>query len=113
MPKCKVIFAWALRKLIFENNIDGISRLLKTVEAIKVQNGLSKIVYGLEPTGNYHKPLAAHLIRCDCNVVLVTGQAVFVPFNGLNILPIERVFVQACTCLSLTKLCHGQIVESG
>jgi transposase len=65
-----------LRKLIFENNIDGISRLLKTVEAIKVQNGLSKIVYGLEPTGNYHKPLAAHLIRCDCNVVLVTGQAV-------------------------------------
>lgn len=65
-----------LRKLIFENNIDGFSRLLKTVEAIRSQNGLSKIVYGLEPTGNYHKPLAMHLIRCDCNVVLVTGQAV-------------------------------------
>ncbi|MBU4464183.1 MAG: IS110 family transposase [Proteobacteria bacterium] len=65
-----------LRKLIFENNIDGFSRLLKTVEAIKIQNGLSKIVYGLEPTGNYHKPLATHLIRCDCDVVLVTGQAV-------------------------------------
>ncbi|MBW1833883.1 MAG: IS110 family transposase [Deltaproteobacteria bacterium] len=65
-----------LRKLIFENNINGFSRLLKTVEAIKVQNGLSKIVYGLEPTGNYHKPLAGHLIGCDCNVVLVAGQAV-------------------------------------
>jgi transposase len=65
-----------LRKLIFENNINGFSRLLKTVEAVKVQNGLSKIVYGVEPTGNYHKPLARHLIRCDCNVVLVTGQAV-------------------------------------
>lgn len=63
------------RKLIFENNLDGFSRLLKTADAIKSQNGLSKIVYGLEPTGNYHKPLARHLIRCDCNVVLVTGQA--------------------------------------
>ena len=49
-----------LRKLIFENNIDGFSRLLKTADEIKVQNGLSKIVYGLEPTGNYHKPLARH-----------------------------------------------------
>ena len=64
------------RKLIFENNLDGFSRLLKTAEAIKVQNGLSKIVYGLEPTGNYHKPLARHLIRCESNVVLVSGEAI-------------------------------------
>jgi len=65
-----------LRRLIFENNIEGFARLLTTADAIKSQNGLSKIVYGLEPTGNYHKPLARHLIRCDCDVVLVTGQAV-------------------------------------
>jgi transposase len=64
------------RKLIFENNMDGFSRLLKTAEAIKSQNSLSKSVYGMEPTGNYHKPLAGHLIRCDCNVVLVSGVAV-------------------------------------
>jgi transposase len=64
------------RKLIFENNLDGFSRLLKTAEAIKVQNSLCKIVYGLEPTGNYHKPLARHLIRCESNVVLVSGEAV-------------------------------------
>ena len=64
------------RKLIFKNNLDGFSRLLKTADEIKVQNGLSKIVYGLEPTGNYHKPLARHLIRCDSNVVLVSGEAV-------------------------------------
>ena len=44
------------RKLIFENNIDGFSRLLKTAEATKVQNGLSKSVYEMEPPGNYHKP---------------------------------------------------------
>jgi transposase len=64
------------RKLIFENNMDGFSMLLKTAEAIKFQNSLSKIVFGVEPTGNYHKPLARHLIRCDCNVVLVSGVAV-------------------------------------
>ncbi len=64
------------RKLIFENNLDGFSRLLKTADEIKVQNGLSKTLYGLEPTGNYHKPLARHLIRCDCNVVLVSGVAI-------------------------------------
>jgi transposase len=64
------------RKLIFENNIGGFSRLLKTGDTIKSQNGLSKIIYGVEPTGNYHKPLASHLIRCDCNVVLVSGVAV-------------------------------------
>ncbi len=65
-----------LKRLIFENNMDGYSRLLARTEAIKVQNGLSKIVFGLEPTGNYHKPLATHLIRCDHNVVLVSGVAV-------------------------------------
>ena len=65
-----------LRRLIFENNIDGFSKLLTQVEAVKARNGLSKIVFGLEPTGNYHKPLGRHLIRCGCNVVLVTGVAV-------------------------------------
>jgi len=65
-----------LRKLIFENNLAGFSRLLTTADAIKSQNSLSKIVYGMEPTGNYHKPLASYLIRCDSNVVLVSGEAV-------------------------------------
>jgi len=64
------------RKLIFENNFEGFSRLLKTADEIKLQNDFSKIVYGLEPTGNYHKPLARHLIRCGSNVVLVSGEAV-------------------------------------
>jgi len=65
-----------LRKLIFENNIEGFARLLAIADEIKSQNSLSKIVYGIEPTGNYHKALVRHLIRCDRNVVLVTGQAV-------------------------------------
>jgi transposase len=65
-----------LRKLIFENNLDGFRLLLEQSETIKNQNALNKIVFGLEPTGNYHKPLGAHLICCGCQVVLVTGKAV-------------------------------------
>ncbi len=63
-------------KLIFENDLAGFSKLLKVVKQIKSQHGLSKVVYGVEPTGNYHKPLGQHLIRCAKMVVLVTGQAV-------------------------------------
>jgi hypothetical protein len=64
------------KKLIFENNLDGFDKLLTTVAQLKSQNCLEKIVFGLEPTGNYHKPLARHLIRCGRNVVFVAGQAV-------------------------------------
>ncbi len=65
-----------LKKLIFENDLDGFGKLLQRCEAARVQNGLAKIVFGLEPTGNYHKPLANHLIESGCQVVLVTGKAV-------------------------------------
>lgn len=64
------------RKLIFENNLDGFRRLIEATDQIKAQYGLSKVVLGLEPTGNYHKPLARYLIRCERNVVLVAGQVV-------------------------------------
>jgi len=65
-----------LKKLIFENDRDGFRKLLQRCEAARVQNGLAKIVFGLEPTGNYHKPLGSHLIESGCHVVLVTGKAV-------------------------------------
>jgi len=65
-----------LRRLIFENNIEGFGRLRTRTEAIKVQHRLSKVVFGLEPTANYHKPLAEYLIKCGHNVVLVSGVAV-------------------------------------
>ncbi len=64
------------KKLIFENSLEGCTKLLETVDQLKTQNCLETVVYGLEPTGNYHKPLARHLIRCGCNVVLVAGQAI-------------------------------------
>jgi transposase len=65
-----------LRKLIFENNSEGFCKLLTHVEAIKVQHGLSESVFGLEPTGNYHKPLGSYLVNGNHQVVLVSGQAV-------------------------------------
>ncbi len=63
------------RKLIFENNLDGFSRLRRTTDQIKEQHSLCKVVFGIEPTGNYHKPLARHLIGCGNNLVFVSGQA--------------------------------------
>ena len=65
-----------LRRLVFENNIKGFERLLIQVDAIKVQRDLKKVVFGLEPTANYHKPLGEHLIKCGHMVVLVSGVAV-------------------------------------
>jgi transposase len=63
------------KRLVFENNIEGFRKLLVQAEAMKVQEGLKKVVFGLEPTGNYHKPLGEHLIRCGREVVLVSGVA--------------------------------------
>jgi transposase len=63
------------KRLVFENDVEGFRKLLVQAEAMKVQEGLKKVVFGLEPTGNYHKPLGEHLIRCGHRVVLVSGVA--------------------------------------
>ena len=65
-----------LKRLVFENNIEGFGRLRARTEAMKVQHCLNKVVYGMEPTANYHKPLAEYLIKCGHHVVLVSGMAV-------------------------------------
>ena len=64
------------KRLVFENTIEGFERLLIHTEALKVQHGLKKTVFGLEPTANYHKPLGEFLIKCAHGVVLVSGVAV-------------------------------------
>ena len=63
------------KRLVFENNVEGFRKLLAQAEAMKVQHGLKRVVFGMEPTGNYHKPLGEHLIRCGHKVVLVSGVA--------------------------------------
>ena len=64
------------KRLIFENSIEGFEKLLTYEEALKFRHGLDKVIFGLEATGNYHKPLGEHLIKCGRNVVLVSGSAV-------------------------------------
>jgi transposase len=63
------------RRLVFENNIEGFRKLMAQAWAMKDQNGLKRMVFGMEPTGNYHKPLGEHLIQCQHLVVLVSGVA--------------------------------------
>ena len=65
-----------LKRLVFENNAEGFTKLLTFLEAVKVKHGLDKEVVALEPTANYHKPLGEHLIKRGHSVVLVSGNAV-------------------------------------
>jgi transposase len=65
-----------LKRMIFENNLEGFRKLRVQEDALKVRYGLDKVIYGFEPTANYHKPLGEYLIRCGRNVVLVAGTAV-------------------------------------
>ncbi len=64
------------KNLVFANTLEGFQRLLAYVERIKVQNSLQSVVFGIEPTASYHKPLAEHLTKCGHMVVLVGGVAV-------------------------------------
>lgn len=65
-----------LRRLVFENNLDGFEKLLIHEETLRAENSLEKVIYGMEPTADYHKPLGEYLIRNGKEVVLVTGLAV-------------------------------------
>ena len=64
------------RRLIFENSLEGFEKLLAQVEAMRVQRGLKRVVFGVEPTANYHKPLGEFLIKRNHTVVLVAPDAV-------------------------------------
>jgi transposase len=65
-----------LRRLVFSNDGEGFRKLLDQAEALRVRHGLKKVVYGMEPTGNYHKPLGEYLIHTGRVVVLVSGVTV-------------------------------------
>lgn len=65
-----------LKRLVFENSIEGFGKLLVHEEALRARHGLSKTVFGLEPTADYHKPLAQFLIDRGYMVVLVGGAAI-------------------------------------
>ena len=61
--------------MFFDNTYEGFQKLLIQTDALKVQHGLRKVVFGLEPTANYHKPLGEYLIKGGHLVVLVSAAA--------------------------------------
>jgi transposase len=66
-----------LRKnMVFDNSIKGFEALRSLAGDIQNKHGLTEVVYGLEPTASYHKPLAEYLIRQKEQVVYVSNVAV-------------------------------------
>lgn len=65
-----------LKRLSFDNTKEGFEKLLFHTDTISSQHLLKKIVFGMEPTADYHKPLGEYLIRQGRMVVLVAGAAV-------------------------------------
>jgi transposase len=66
-----------LRKnMVFDNSLKGFESLRGLAGDLKIQHGLVEVVYGLEPTASYHKPLAEYLLRQKEQVVYVSNVAV-------------------------------------
>ena len=65
-----------LRRLVFDNSKEGFEKLRFQADILKTQHSLTKVVFGMEPTADYHKPLGEYLIRQGHQVVLVSGNAV-------------------------------------
>jgi len=64
------------KNLVFDNSVRGFESLRSLGKDLQCQYGLCQIVYGLEPTASYHKPLAEYLIRQGEQVVYVSNVAV-------------------------------------
>ena len=65
-----------LKGLVVENSAEGFRHLLTQVYFYMDREGLSQVVFGLEPTSVYHKPLAEHLIEQGHLVVYATNEAI-------------------------------------
>jgi transposase len=65
-----------LRRLLFENDLEGFKRLMQRGRQLQQANGLNKTVFAMEPTGNYHKPLARWLLEQDQLLVLVSNKSI-------------------------------------
>ena len=51
------------RRLVFWNTFGDIEMMMDHANAIKEGNGPEKVVYGVEPTTNYHKLLSEYLMK--------------------------------------------------
>lgn len=64
------------RRLIVENSASGFEHLLGHMQFYMTKYRLDRVVFGLEPTAAYHKPLAEFLIEHDFLVVYVSNLAI-------------------------------------
>ena len=64
------------RRLFFENSINGFVELLFHADRYASNEKLEDMVFGVEPTSVYHKPLAEYLITMGYSVVYVTNNAI-------------------------------------
>ena len=53
------------KQLIFQNNKEGFDLLIARAELLRLTHQCEQVVFGVEPTANYHKPLAEHLERAS------------------------------------------------
>jgi transposase len=65
-----------LKGFVFDNTKEGFEKLTFQAGVLKTQQSLPKLVFGMEPTADYHKPLGEYLITRGHMVVLVAGTAV-------------------------------------
>jgi len=65
-----------LHRLVFDNTKEGFEKLCFQADILKTQHGLAHVVFGMEPSSDYHKPLGEYLIEQGHKVVLVAGTAV-------------------------------------
>lgn len=65
-----------LKGLRVENSDSGFEHLLAHVQFYQGRDGFNRVVFGIEPTSVYHKPLAEFLIEHDFMVVYVTNEAI-------------------------------------
>ncbi|MBI4846529.1 MAG: IS110 family transposase [Candidatus Omnitrophica bacterium] len=63
------------KKFRFSNHSEGISSMLSTIDVIKQKDNYTGLVFALEPTGNYHKPLANYLYNRGHLVCYVSSVA--------------------------------------
>lgn len=64
-----------LKKLPFENNQNGFEKLITHTEEKKAKIPFEKVVFGLEPTADYHKSLGEFLIKKGYPLVFVGAAA--------------------------------------
>lgn len=65
-----------LKGMIFDNSRQGLEKLLTRVQFYIDRDGFRSVVFGVEPTSVYHKPLAEQLIERGHMVVYVTNEAI-------------------------------------